>query len=134
MLCEYCNKHHDGSFASGRFCSRICSRGFSTKAKRKEINEKVSLKQIGKIVSEETRKKLRDSWQNPEIRASRSKPRVQNTIYYSRNTILRRKKIEICEECGIGPVYNNKPLTLHAWIKVMEEDAGSSPAVVANWV
>ena len=44
MICEYCSKEHDGSFATGRFCCIECSRGFSTKSKRKEINEKVSLK------------------------------------------------------------------------------------------
>jgi hypothetical protein len=42
MKCENCGCKHDGSYGSGRFCSTKCSRGFSTKAKRKEINEKVS--------------------------------------------------------------------------------------------
>jgi len=42
MICEYCNKDHDGFYGSGRFCNSKCARGFSTKAKRKEINEKVS--------------------------------------------------------------------------------------------
>ena len=42
LKCENCNNEHDGSFASGRFCSKKCSRAFSTKAKRKEINKKVS--------------------------------------------------------------------------------------------
>lgn len=40
--CEYCNKQHDGSFATGRFCNSKCAHGFSTKNKRKEINKKVS--------------------------------------------------------------------------------------------
>ena len=44
MLCENCKKEHDGSYGSGRFCSEKCARGFSTKAKRKEINKKVSKK------------------------------------------------------------------------------------------
>lgn len=44
MKCENCGKDHDGSYGSGRFCSVKCSRGFSTKAKRKEINKKVSEK------------------------------------------------------------------------------------------
>ncbi|RLD64349.1 MAG: hypothetical protein DRJ01_01190 [Bacteroidetes bacterium] len=44
MLCENCEKEHDGSYGSGRFCSARCARGFSTRAKRKEINEKVSRK------------------------------------------------------------------------------------------
>lgn len=41
MICENCGSSHDGSYGSGRFCSVKCSRGFSTKAKRKEINQKV---------------------------------------------------------------------------------------------
>jgi len=40
MNCENCNNEHDGSYGSGRFCQQICSRSFSTKAKRKQINEK----------------------------------------------------------------------------------------------
>lgn len=49
MNCENCNNEHDGSYGSGRFCSCKCSRGFSTKAKRKEINDKVSKKMQGNI-------------------------------------------------------------------------------------
>ncbi len=44
MICENCSSTHDGSYGSGRFCSVKCSRGFSTKSKRTEINRKVSLK------------------------------------------------------------------------------------------
>jgi hypothetical protein len=42
--CENCGCEHDGKYGSGRFCSVKCSRGFSTKAKRKEINEAVKNK------------------------------------------------------------------------------------------
>lgn len=42
MICENCGNEHDGKYGSGRFCNSKCARGFSTKAKRKEINEKVS--------------------------------------------------------------------------------------------
>lgn len=42
MKCENCKRKHDGKYGSGRFCTKECARGFSTKAKRKEINEKVS--------------------------------------------------------------------------------------------
>lgn len=47
MNCENCEKEHDGKYGSGRFCSSKCARGFSTKNKRKEINEKVSKKLKG---------------------------------------------------------------------------------------
>jgi hypothetical protein len=42
--CENCQKEHEGTYGSGRFCSAKCARGFSTKGKRKEINEQVSKK------------------------------------------------------------------------------------------
>jgi len=42
--CENCEKEHDGTYGSGRFCSSICARSFSTKEKRIEINEAVSKK------------------------------------------------------------------------------------------
>ena len=40
--CENCQKSHNGEYGSGRFCSNVCARSFSTKLKRKEINKKVS--------------------------------------------------------------------------------------------
>lgn len=41
-FCENCGKEVFNIYGSGRFCSSKCARGFSTKAKRKEINNKVS--------------------------------------------------------------------------------------------
>ena len=41
-ICENCGTEHDGKYASGRFCSKECARGFSTKNKRSLINKKVS--------------------------------------------------------------------------------------------
>lgn len=46
-ICESCCVIHDGSYASGRFCSSKCSRSFSTKAKRLEINAKISAANLG---------------------------------------------------------------------------------------
>lgn len=48
MNCETCEVEHFGSYGSGRFCNAKCARAFSTKSKRKEINEKVSTKLKGK--------------------------------------------------------------------------------------
>lgn len=39
--CENCGLDHTGDYGSGRFCSVKCSRAFSTKAKRSEINAKL---------------------------------------------------------------------------------------------
>lgn len=44
MICENCQKEHNEFYGSRRFCSKKCAKGFSTKAKRKEINQKVSKK------------------------------------------------------------------------------------------
>jgi hypothetical protein len=41
--CECCGKIHDGSYGSGRFCTQKCSRSYSTKDKRDEINFKKSI-------------------------------------------------------------------------------------------
>lgn len=48
MKCEQCSKEHNGSYGSGRFCSKECARAFSTASKRAMINAKVSqrMKQI----------------------------------------------------------------------------------------
>jgi hypothetical protein len=42
MICEYCNKPHNGSYASGRFCSETCSRLFSIK----KNSEKEKIKEV----------------------------------------------------------------------------------------
>jgi ribosomal protein L24E len=52
MICENCEDKHNGVYGSGRFCSSKCARGFSTKAKRKEINKKVRKPLIKKICKE----------------------------------------------------------------------------------
>ena len=41
MICEYCNKEHDGKYGSGRFCNAKCARAFSTKKQRKELNKRI---------------------------------------------------------------------------------------------
>lgn len=50
MTCEGCGSSIDGSYGSGRFCNARCARGFSTRAKRGEINERISEKLKGNRV------------------------------------------------------------------------------------
>jgi hypothetical protein len=52
-LCERCSQPHSGVYGSGRFCSSKCARGFSTKAKRKEINATVSAKLRARLQTKE---------------------------------------------------------------------------------
>jgi hypothetical protein len=42
IICENCSCTNEGTYGSGRFCSVLCARGFSTQNKRSEINKKVS--------------------------------------------------------------------------------------------
>ena len=42
MKCEYCNLEYNKIYGSGRFCSKKCASGFSTKEKRLDINRRVS--------------------------------------------------------------------------------------------
>lgn len=53
MRCEHCSNEHDESYGSGRFCNAKCARGFSTSAKREEINAKVSEKLAGRFSERE---------------------------------------------------------------------------------
>ena len=36
MICENCNKEHDGSYGSGRFCSKSCANARHPSDKTKE--------------------------------------------------------------------------------------------------
>lgn len=44
MICEKCKGEHEGSYGSGRFCSKFCASAFSTQEKRLIINEIVRYK------------------------------------------------------------------------------------------
>lgn len=78
MLCENCNKEHDGKYGSGRFCSKQCSKSFSTKNKRKEINEKISKSLIGKKHTEDHKDKISKS-QIGKILSDETKNKISNT-------------------------------------------------------
>ena len=47
MICEHCKNRHNENYGSGRFCSSICARSFSTSKNRKIINKKISNKLKG---------------------------------------------------------------------------------------
>lgn len=60
MICEHCGKEHDGSFGSGRFCSRSCanSRKHSEETKNKisktllkRNNKRKYCEKCGKVLS-----------------------------------------------------------------------------------
>ncbi len=129
MKCENCNNDHNGVYGSGRFCSSKCARGFSTKGKRKEINNKVSktLGGSGKInnclnCNSQTRKnkfcslkcKKEYEWEQycKEVEKNNKFINIKNNAQ-----IRKAKKFLLfingnkCEICGITN-WNEKPLTM----------------------
>ena len=125
MNCETCEVEHDGSYGSGRFCGLQCARAFSTKTKRKEINERVSLKLKGKTspfkgkkgrkLTEEQRERFlegvkRYNEQRPKVSEAQKKAKnVANVIAYrarKRNAIIETTDLDlikkIYEHCPEG--------------------------------
>lgn len=102
MECENCKKEHDGTYGSGRFCTKECARGFSTKAKRVEINHKVSQTLTNNIYSGLTKQEYIQR-KNVEKHASYERETEITTLYdLSKRTIskiLKRMKLP-CSKCG----------------------------------
>jgi predicted RNA-binding Zn-ribbon protein involved in translation (DUF1610 family) len=120
MICEYCGRENDSLYGSGRFCNKKCARGYATKDKRKEINEKVSRKLQGKKHSKKKRE--------PRGLESRNKQRVSILNFYQNKwketpfeklSKFNRKKVLLeefshkCMECGQGEIWRGVKLSLH---------------------
>jgi hypothetical protein len=130
MNCEYCESTHAGTYGTGRFCSSKCARGFSSKEKRKSINEKVSsalkgksskLKgRAGKKHDPETKERIRESLktyyhiEHPEkVRTEEQQKarNVANVIAYRA-----RKKNALAEDADlelIRKIYESRPEGYH---------------------
>lgn len=95
MICEVCKKEHDGSYGSGRFCSRACTGklgGSSWKEKCKETFRKEYEKnpkkceQCEKIIEYEKRNNRFCSQSCSATTSNRKTPR-------------RRKRVKLCKQC-----------------------------------
>ena len=42
-ICETCQKEHDGTYGSGRFCSQVCSRKYSSIINKEQKNRNLSI-------------------------------------------------------------------------------------------
>jgi len=101
MNCENCNNIHDGNYGSGRFCNAKCARGFSTKQKRKEINEKVSKSLKGRKGaatpwSEETRNKISETWIKKAIEAD-----FESLSFGTQRKVVIHEQGNKCSKCSI---------------------------------
>lgn len=120
MKCENCKNDHDGSYGSGRFCSEKCSRSFSTKKNRKDINNKVSKALKGRpsknkglkfSLTEEQiqnlktglakqRKEKKDNLINLWLKGEHSGLTKSGCIYRFVKQYLRKKFNNSCSQCG----------------------------------
>lgn len=108
MICENCEVEHTGEYGSGRFCTSKCARGFSTKLKRTEINQKVSSSLKGRPsrpsqpCKVETVAKIKHTWTIKLLEADFDK--------LSYDTKRRRIIIEQdgkCNHCGVADWYGS---------------------------
>jgi 5-methylcytosine-specific restriction endonuclease McrA len=110
--CEYCENYHSGEYGSGRFCSSKCARGFSTRDKRKIINEKVRKKLTKETTQQRAQRKVAS-------KHSYYKRKTEATSLYdmSKRTmvkVLRRMKLP-CSYCGwfvngvVGDIHHITP-------------------------
>ena len=123
MVCENCKKEHDGTYGSGRFCNEKCAKSFSSREKRLEINQKVSITLTGRKcwvpranrkcnftdagrikAGETTAKKRREK--NKELLKSGNLTRA-GTI----RPFLLKEQENKCAICGIDNIWNGRILT-----------------------
>jgi len=110
MKCENCEKEHDGSYGSGRFCDTKCARGFSTKNKRSEINKKVSKANKGKKYkrSEKCPTYDLDKWRKKlQITVLKKQEAIKETLDFEewpsqlqRNAVFEEQNGN-CNKCGL---------------------------------
>jgi hypothetical protein len=104
MFCQNCNLEHTGTYGSGRFCSVKCARGFSTKAKRTEINKQVSATQAGRKLTKE---------------------HIKN-IELGNNFNRKEKIVKSCTECGAEmicrPSDMRKYCSTKCWVNYTEKN------------
>ena len=100
--CENCSSLNNGEYGSGRFCSGKCARGFSTKNKRIEINEKISLSLMGNIPwnkGEEINKKCEECEEifiarNDQIKFCSKKCQHKNKNFRSKLSLAMKERVE----------------------------------------
>lgn len=120
MICEKCQKEHNGTYGSGRFCCSKCARSFSTVINRSEINSKISSSMSGKTSPFKGVK-----WSHPmneEHRQAISKnlkkynlDRFEKLSYEELGNTLKRKRLMLeqddkCDTCKNPEMWNDKPL------------------------
>lgn len=123
--CENCLAIHSGEYGSGRFCSSICARSYSSKVRREEVNRRVSEKlkgrKTGRTISEDHKKILAQARAlQASLTPRKPKPlpverkRRDFENLKSRNALKLRVLEDqrgLCNGCGLGS-WRDRPLVL----------------------
>jgi 5-methylcytosine-specific restriction endonuclease McrA len=114
MKCIKCNNEHDGSFGSGKYCSRACA---NSRVRTEEVKRKIG---EGVRASEQFIKGNREKYIDYKELGKKLKQIADNKILeadYNTLTYDRLKKRIVleqnqkCNHCGIDK-WNNKPIVL----------------------
>lgn len=122
MKCKYCNENEAikySKYSNGEFCSKKCAKGYSTKNKRKEINEKVSEKLKGTVV---TATRIKNPWTDEQLDTWKQKiqetynNKILDADFNSLSFGRLRKRVILeqkskCNNCGLDE-WLGEPLTL----------------------
>lgn len=128
--CENCDKEHDGSYGSGRFCSSECARGFSTKAKRSEINTQVSKKLIGR----KTRNYYSVYGLDKKHKKSKIKKEYLNLTFEEKWKIINDKRKKTWNEKIMGADYSTLSFDrLRARI-ILEQNGKCKKCTLSEWM
>lgn len=120
MICERCGKEHDGSFASGRFCSKSCAnKRIHSKETKNRISETLSKKGIhpskdsfkkrysDKEKEEMSRRQL-DKWGSIILeKANRGEYVKSQTI----TKYILEEQGNKCDICKMSPIWNCKEIS-----------------------
>ena len=101
MICECCGKEHNGSYGSGRFCSKECARSFSTKNSQGQLKEAKCI-DCGKIIYIGKRSSIN------KCRCEECKIKNLQIKYPKKEKKLKNNKV-YCKICGaeLGKCKNN---------------------------
>ena len=110
MECNKCGKEHDGSFGSGKFCSRACANSrIRTEETKKKISEGILKSEwwlkcdYSHNSSTEKIEKQRETW--------KAKRDFNTAHIFSIKKWLKEERGNKCEECGVEE-WNGKRLPM----------------------
>jgi len=110
MKCNKCGKEHDGSFGSGKFCSRACANSrIRTEETKKKISEGILKSEwwlkcdYSHNSSDEKIEKQKETW--------KAKRNFNTAHIFSIKKWIKEERGHKCEECGVEE-WNGKRLPM----------------------